>query len=187
MDIGEISRRYAKAWIQYAVAKGMEDRVYEEVYCLSKSFSRHPKLRIALENPVLSVKDKFALLCTAANGEEETSEVFERFICLVLKNRREIYLHFMCMIYQDLYRNLKHIGTGVLITSVPVDASVKERIRNIAQIATHLQQMEIQTLVDPSIEGGFIFDMNDYRLDASIATQLKRVKQQFIEKNKRIV
>ena len=34
--------------------------------------------------------------------------------------------------------------------------------------------MELQTDVDPSIEGGFIFDINDFRLDASIATQLKR-------------
>jgi F-type H+-transporting ATPase subunit delta len=47
--------------------------------------------------------------------------------------------------------------------------------------------MELQTEVDPSIEGGFIFDINDFRLDASIATQLKKVKQQFIDKNRRIV
>ena len=47
--------------------------------------------------------------------------------------------------------------------------------------------MELQTDVDPSIEGGFVFDINDFRLDASIATQLKRVKQQFIDKNRRIV
>ena len=32
-----------------------------------------------------------------------------------------------------------------------------------------------------------ITDVNDYRLDASITTQLKRVKQQFIDKNRRIV
>lgn len=187
MDIGEISRRYAKALMQYAVNEKAEDQVYEEIRRLSKSFSRHPKLRITLENPVLSSQDKLELICTAANGEAVSSEVFQRFMKLVLKNRREIYLHFMCMIYQDLYKNLKHIGSATLITAVPVDTTVKERIRNIAQIATHLQQMEIQTLVDPSIEGGFIFDMNDYRLDASITTQLKRVKLQFIEKNKRIV
>ena len=27
--------------------------------------------------------------------------------------------------------------------------------------------MELETVIDPSIEGGFIFDINDYRLDAS--------------------
>lgn len=32
----------------------------------------------------------------------------------------------------------------------------------------------LQTEVDPSIEGGFIFDINDFRLDASIATQARK-------------
>ena len=61
-----------------------------------------------------------------------------------------------------------------------------ERIRNSASHLLHAE-MELQTDVDPSIEGGFVFDINDFRLDASIATQLKRVKQQFIDKNRRIV
>ena len=63
---------------------------------------------------------------------------------------------------------------------------VWERIRNSASNLLHAE-MELQTEVDPSIEGGFVFDINDYRLDASIATQLKKVKQQFIDKNRRIV
>jgi F-type H+-transporting ATPase subunit delta len=41
--------------------------------------------------------------------------------------------------------------------------------------------------VDPKILGGFIFEIDDYRLDASVATQFEKIKKQFIEKNKRIV
>jgi F-type H+-transporting ATPase subunit delta len=37
------------------------------------------------------------------------------------------------------------------------------------------------------LEGGFIFEIGTYRLDASVASQIRRVKQQFIEKNRRIV
>ncbi|MBP6223046.1 MAG: F0F1 ATP synthase subunit delta, partial [Phocaeicola sp.] len=33
----------------------------------------------------------------------------------------------------------------------------------------------------------FIFEIGTYRLDASVANQIKRVKQQFIAKNRRIV
>ena len=88
--------------------------------------------------------------------------------------------------YLDLYRKLKHIGVGKLITAVPVDKETEDRIRSAAAHILHAP-MELETVVDPSIEGGFIFDINDYRLDASIATQLKRVKQQFIDKNRRIV
>ena len=88
--------------------------------------------------------------------------------------------------YLDLYRKLKHIGVGKLITAVPVDQQTEERIRQAAAHILHAT-MQLETEVDPSIEGGFVFDINDYRLDASVATQLKRVKQQFIDKNRRIV
>ena len=98
---------------------------------------------------------------------------------------RDIY-SFISLMYLDLYRKLKHIGVGKLITAVPVDKETEDRIRSAAAHILHAQ-MELETVVDPSIEGGFIFDINDYRLDASIATQLKRVKQQFIDKNRRIV
>ena len=135
---------------------------------------------------VLNIREKYSLICAAATGDQGVSRTFSRFITLVLKNNREQFLQFICLSFLDLYRKLKHIGVGKLITAVPVDKETEERIRNSAGAILHAQ-MELETVVDPSIEGGFVFDINDYRLDASIATQLKRVKQQFIDKNRRIV
>lgn len=186
MDIGIVSMRYAKALIEYAKGTGAEDRVYAEVRMLERSFRKHPDLRVALDNPILTIREKFTLICTAAVGNGDASREFTRFITLILKNRREYYLQYISLTFLGLYRKLKHIGTGKLTTAMPVSHEVLERIRNSASTLLHTQ-MELQTEVDPSIEGGFIFDINDYRLDASIATQLKRVKQQFIDKNRRIV
>ena len=186
MDIGIISMRYAKALIEYAQSTNKEDILYKEIRMLERSFRLHPDLRAALDNPILSIEEKLSLVTIAAVGNGATSNEFNRFITLVLKNRREYYLQFICVSYLNLYRQLKHIGVGKLITSVPVSKDVEERIRNSAAALLHAH-MELQSEVDPAIEGGFIFDINDYRLDASVATQLKRVKEQFIEKNRRIV
>ena len=186
MEVGILSMRYAKAMIEYAQEKGVEDRVYQEFLMLSYSFCAQPGLREALENPVITMKEKLALACTAADGDGKSTREFVRFITLVLRNRREGYLQFISLMYLDLYRKLKHIGTGKLITAVPVDKETEDRIRSAAAHILHTQ-LELETVVDPSIEDGFIFDINDYRLDASVATQLKRVKQQFIDKNRRIV
>lgn len=186
MDIGTISMRYAKALIAYAQEEGIEDVLYQELKTLSRSFANFPQLRESLDNPILKGKDKLELVTVAAVGEAEPSAAFVRFMSLVIKQRREVYLQFMCMTYIDLYFHLKHIAVGTLITAVPVDDETKDRIKSTASAAVHAE-MKLQTLVDPSIGGGFVFDINDYRLDASIATQLKRVKQQFIDKNKRIV
>ena len=47
--------------------------------------------------------------------------------------------------------------------------------------------VEFDTKVDPALIGGFVLQIGTTRIDASVAGQLKRVKKQFIEKNKRIV
>lgn len=186
MEVGIVSMRYAKALMGYAQERGVEDRLYEECGTLSYCFVAQPGLREALDSPILPVEEKYSLLCTAADGHSEPSAEFGRFVRLVLHHRRESYLQFMALMYLDLYRKLKHIGVGRLITAVPVNQETEERIRKSAGVILHAR-MELETVVDPGIEGGFIFDINDYRLDASVATQLKRVKQQFIEKNRRIV
>lgn len=186
MDIGIVSMRYAKALIEYAHGTGVEERLYGEIRMLERSFRKNPDMRDVLDNPILTIREKFALICTAAVGDGVVSREFTRFITLVLRNRRENFLHYICLGFLDLYRKFKHIGVGKLITAVPVSRAVWERIRDNASALLHAR-MELQTEVDPSIEGGFIFDINDYRLDASVATQLKKVKQQFIDKNRRIV
>ena len=43
--------RYAKAIIEYAQEKGLEDRLYQEFLTLSHSFCEQPGLREALDNP----------------------------------------------------------------------------------------------------------------------------------------
>lgn len=186
MEVGVISVRYARALIAYAEAHQAEDKLYKELLTLTHSFRTVKGFGSALYNPVLSVDEKFDLICTATGGNQKPSEEFIRFIRLVLKERREAYLQFMCLMYLDLYRKKKHIGVGKLITAVPVNKATEERIRESAAHILHAR-MELETVIDPSIEGGFVFDINDFRLDASIATQLKKVRRQFIEKNRRIV
>lgn len=186
MDIGIVSMRYAKALMAYARSTDTEDTLYKECSTLAQSFASHPELRTALANPIASSEDKFKLICIATSGAVSPSKEFQRFIQLIQKNRRENLLQYISLSYMSLYRNRKHIGVARLITAVPVSKEVEARIQKTSSSVLHAN-MELHTEVNPEIEGGFIFDINDYRLDASVATQLKRVKQQFIDKNRRIV
>ena len=42
MEVGILSMRYAKAIIEYAQEKGLEDRLYQEFLTLSHSFVNSP-------------------------------------------------------------------------------------------------------------------------------------------------
>ena len=45
----------------------------------------------------------------------------------------------------------------------------------------------VDSSTDPSLLGGFVYDVDDLMLDASVRGQIERISRQFIEKNNRIV
>lgn len=205
MYIGSLSRRYAKALLAYATENGHGEQVYREAIVLAYRLTDVPLLHRALESPVLPMRTKIQLVCEAAvdqasaskggrtctdgttpSDEPLVSAELKRFLRLVLKEHREAYLAFMFLSYIDLYQKQQHISVGTLTTASPVSPVVLERIRSLIADETH-GTVELRTTVDPSLLGGFRLEIGTYRLDASMAHQLERVKKQFVARNRRIV
>lgn len=184
MNTGVVSMRYAKALLAYAKAQGKEDTVYAEAKILAVHYTEVSGLRRAIENPVLDAESKLSLLCEAAGGKT-VSEELKRFFTLVLEERREKFLQFMIWSYIDLYREEKHILIGRLTTAV----SSPKLIAHLEQLASERTKgsVELEAKVDPNLIGGYIIELAGYRMDASVANQLKRVKRQFMARNRRIV
>jgi len=183
MNEGMISKRYAKALLQYATDEKAEDTVFSEMKKLASAFAGEPRLRMAMDNPILTVKDKLELIKAAIGGK--ISDVLNRFVELVLKNRREVFLRNIALSYVDLYRESKDMNMGRLVTATPVDDTVKEKMKSLLQ-KVKPGTLDFETEVDPDIEGGFVLYIDTYRLDASVKTQLKRIKQQFIAENSKM-
>lgn len=183
MNEGMISKRYAKALLQFAAEKKSEDTLFSEMKKLVAAFSAEPRLRTAMDNPTLNADDKLGLIKAAAGGK--ISEELTRFAGLVLKNRRERFLQNIGLSYIDLYSEKKQINIGKLVTATPVDDTVTGKMKGLLQ-QIKPGTLDFETSVDPDIEGGFILYVDTYRLDASVRTQLKRIRQQFIAENSKI-
>ena len=151
MNIGVVSKRYAKALLDFAIAKGNEEKIYNEVEA----------------------------------GGKDVSEEMKRFLQLVIDGKREKFLHFMTWSFIDQYRERKHILMGKLTTAV----EAPELVRHLEELGTlkTASKVEIKANIDPSIIGGYIMEIDGYRLDASVANQLRNIRRQFIDKNRRIV
>ena len=164
---------------------GNGEKVYGQVLALSNSLAAIPELRALIDNP-MSVSDsrKFSLL-ESALGEEEMADELKRFIRLVMKNRRTRYLRLMLLSFISQYREEHNIKVSRLVTAVPAP-ELEERLASEVK-RRHGDTVIFEHRVDPDIVGGFIFWIDGYMLDASTATQLKSVRRQFIEKNRRIV
>ena len=184
MNTGAISMRYARALLMFANEAGVASKVYQEALTLRKSYRQVPELKSAMELPIMSRENKLRVLVQAAGGK--ITKQMQKFIELVLAEKREKFLPGINQAFIDLYRKQEKIRVGKLTTAVPIAPEEVERIRQIV-VQSAGGTAEFATKVDPSIEGGFIFEINTYRLNASVADQMRRIKQQFIEKNRRIV
>jgi len=174
MDIGIIARRYARALLLFACENGHETLVYEQAQ------------QLLIENPMVSRTEKIKLLHNATAGAD-TCEELTKFFYLLLEKRREKLLAFILHSFLFLYRKKKKIRQGKLVTAMPLPEETLNELKALILKRYRGRTVEFNTKVDPDIIGGGILEIGYWRIDASIAGQLKRVKKQFIEKNRRIV
>lgn len=191
MDVGVLAVRYAKALYEYALENNVAKEVYELSRTVLGSFAANASLSKTIEDPLLGKKEKLSLMMasaglTNASGDEKVSAVAENFFKLLITNKRESYLVSSVRYFQLIYRKENNIGTAKIKTAVPLEEPMEKRI---LQRASDIlgKSVELETVVDPEIIGGFILDVDDYRIDASVLTQVNKIKRKLLDKNRRIV
>ena len=178
MDSGTISTRYAKAIYKYAAGRGDETRLYEEMKTLSKQFPALPELNKVLENPIISSEEKIKLLTTAVG--ETASETCKNVLRVVVENGRASYMRQIALVYDQVYRKAKNIVL-VKLTTV-IGATDKEKQSMVELISGgKAEQVDFAAETDSDIIGGFILEVEDLRLDASVKNQLNMMKLELIK------
>ena len=184
MNTGLIPVRYATALLDFANVSNEQDRVYTEAKAIVKSYFQFIELRTVLDNPVLAKAEKRKIIIMAAAGK--VSKAFERFLDLILENNREDHLLSIALKYIDLYRKQKNIHYGKLTTASSVNDATEKRLMAMVENTTG-GTIEMEKVIDKDILGGFMFEVDFVRWDASISGQLRRIKKDYIERNKKIV
>lgn len=184
MNTGLIPVRYATALMEFSEKANMQERVYAEAKTLAGHFSQFSQLHTVLDNPVLPANQKRQIIATAAGSN--LSKPFDRFLDLILENNREKYLQEIALKYIDLYRKRKNIYFGKLTTATEVNSETEAKLMQLVETATG-GTIEMEKVIDPEILGGFLFEVDFVRWDASVSGQLRRIRNEYIEKNKKTV
>ncbi len=184
MNTGIISSRYARALCKYVALTGNGRKVYAQALTLEKCIMQIDALKMVVNNPrAVSDKVRMELLTTAAGGRLESE--MTAFLNLVMENRRTSFLPIMLRIFIMEYRRENNIHVGKLTLAVPSEEFEKKLVEDVK--VKMGGEVSMETEIDPSIMGGFIYEMENRRLDASVASRLASLKRQYIEKNRRIV
>ena len=177
MNESQISVRYAKALFQSAAEQDLLDQVYKDMEVLT-STCKLEDFQYMLEVPTLQPSQKIKLLANIF--EKQFSKISLSMINLVVKNKRESFLPGIARNFKGLYRKEKGISTASLVTAQKVDESALDGIRKLIKKA-YDSEVEMTTTVDGDVIGGFKLTIEDMRYDASVASNLKKLKKQLLQ------
>ena len=175
MNNGKISVRYARTLFSYAKKEKEEIIVYKQLCLLTDSFSGYQQqLNYALTSPAVKTKEKIKLLETACG--ENISKCLSRFMEFLVENKREEYIYVISLVYQDLYRKENNVLKSDITSATLLSSDSIEKINKFIS-TTFNSTVEMNTTVNPNLIGGFIIDIQQNRLDASISGKLTSLKK----------
>ena len=158
MNTGIVSSRYAKALLMLVQESGRGEQVFAQVR---------------------------ELLARPKSVPEPLEDDLARFVLLLRKNRRLDSLKLILHSFVRMYCKAEGIVIAHLTCAVP-SPELQPRIEELLVRRTGARIL-MDTSIDASIIGGFILDIDDYRLDASVRRQLDDIRKELVQKNNRII
>jgi F-type H+-transporting ATPase subunit delta len=172
-----LAGRYAKSILDLAVERGQLDTVYNDMLLLRDVCHVSPELVSVLRSPIIKTDKKRHILEAITAGR--ISPLTTAFNTLLMNKEREAYLPEIATAFIEQYKAHLGIQTVKLTTAVPIGQEVKQAILDKVRADRKVPRIELNTEVNEELIGGFVLEIGDELIDASIAFDLNKIRQQF--------
>jgi F-type H+-transporting ATPase subunit delta len=176
MRIKLLSRRYAQAVFDLAEDLKAVERVHKDLKLVQQVFNENRQLRAVINNPVLDTYKKVKVLKEILKND--LHELTLRFLLLITRKGRERYILPICESYDEIFNAYKNILSVKLTTAVEADAQLRKEVIAKMGLATKMN-IELEEKTEEDLVGGFVLHFKDYQYDASIITQLNKLRSAF--------
>lgn len=179
MNKSLLSRRYALALFEYADEKKEDKSLLQLLNVLVENWKEQPLLRNAMADPLLPDKTKYLLLQLACGDKE--NPVLNRFFSLLIHKRRGAFAGRIAKAYAAIWYKKHNILQGELITVKEPTPHLSESLIQLLEKIIPGKKVRLKMKEDESIVGGFILQLDSLRIDASIAAELRYLKNNLLK------
>ncbi len=169
-----VASRYAKSVFDLAIELKLVDQVYEDMLLVEKVCEENRSLVTLLKNPIVRYDYKLNVL-NKIFGKHISKLTIKFFAMLCRKNRASV-LPDTSKIFVALYHDYK----GILRASVTTATKLSARLQNDFEAAiTKATGMEVEltTMMDESLIGGYVLQVGDDMIDNSIKNKLNSLRR----------
>jgi len=176
MLISEIPQRYAKALLELTKARGYQQKTLEDLSALSSALELNPEIKLFIENPIISSKEKGIKIINSINSLNPNPELISLIELLSKKNRLS-YLSQVAIAFQQAIDNEEGTTRGSVRSAQALSAATKKDLES--KITKILNKKIVLTYIeDPSLLGGMVAQVGGWNFDDSIEKHLKRMSDE---------
>jgi F-type H+-transporting ATPase subunit delta len=169
--------RYAKALLELSQEQNKMDVVESNMQDIVKASNDTHAFQVFLNSPIIKADKKVSVMNQLFSNFDSLSM---SFLELITKNGREGLIAEIANSFLVQLKELRGIVPVSITSATPLDSKTKEVILSKLK-ATINGQLEVEEIIDNALIGGFVIRMGDKQIDSSVASQLKRMKQELIK------
>ena len=170
-----VAKPYARALYDAALEQNALASIIADIDQLRELIEQSEEFTQLIHSPVLSPQFKSETF--QALFADAMQPLTINFFKLLALKQRERYLIAIMDVFSEIVDEAAGRLVAKVTTAVPIIPEQAERLT--AQLSAYSgKQVRLETTTDAAIQGGFIVQLDDTVFDASVASQLQRLKQQ---------
>ncbi|MEM9985457.1 MAG: ATP synthase F1 subunit delta [Bacteroidota bacterium] len=174
-----IGHRYAKSAFELAGEQGNLDQVHGDMGLFLEVYEQNRDFRDMLQSPIVNLDAKQKII-DRIFGRHFKSKLMTTLVALVVRKNREMYLPEVAQSFLSLYDEVKGIARGTIESAIPLSDQQVNAIQETLEKSTG-KRFELTEEVNPELIGGFLLKVGDTQFDGSVASALRRAKQQLLK------
>lgn len=178
MDQSKITVRYAKALFALAKEKNQLDVFNADIGLVISVLQSSADFSFLLESPVVRTSQKAKAVKLIFSDKINAATL--RFLELIVENKREQHIPGICRNFLDLIRKEQGIKTAVVTSAISLSDETIAQLKALLE-ANYNAKVELSEKLNEELLGGFVLRIDDQQYDASIATQLRKVKENLMK------
>ena len=178
MNQSSITVRYAKAFFSTAKEKDLLEVLKADINLVYNVCDESTDFILLLDSPVVKTSKKAQLINTIFKGK--INDLTLNFLQLVIKNKREVHIPGICRNFLGLTRVEQNVKSAMLTTASEINPDSLKSIEKMLEKELNAT-IELSIKIKPELIGGLVLRLDDKQLDASVSTQLKKIKHKLLE------
>lgn len=179
MAESRVASRYVKSLLGLAVEQGVLEQVNADMQLFDKICNSNFDFVMMLRSPIIKHSKKKEILEKIFKNKVHKLSV--AVINILTEKNREPLLPAIAREFHAAYNDYKGITKASVTTTIAVDAQLRGELERIVKKLSGSDKIELQENIDPELIGGFILNVGDKQIDASIKSKLKMLRVKFSE------